>query len=56
MQRGIALKVNKKLKWNSKNYSNKLGENKGGIQKTENKMIGLNPTMSIITLNVQRTH
>lgn len=60
MKRGIAKKPIRKLRQNCRRYSNQRKEKKKGwgknkrwdMQKMNRKIIGLNPTISIITLNV----
>lgn len=60
MQRSIPQKSISKFQQKPKSYqlsSRKAGkENRGHIQKTENKMVDLKPTMSVTALNVKDTH
>lgn len=58
LNRGIANKLTKGIYWNHRNYSvqKKAAKKKKGweeqMQQTENKRPNLNPTISIITINV----
>ena len=60
MQRSIPQKSICKFQQKSKSYSSKLKQSRKrtepNIQKTENKMVDLNPTISITAVNVKDTH